>query len=135
MRIPRPCRFVARRGVFRGQFGIGETLAGNLAHCHLEALGIVHVFAIVEPEHLFVKVAEKMKRLYRNICSMQSALEQAPEVLKGVRGYATINVLNGMVHDLMLVFGIQSTICAMCIGVESRASLNVFTNFRLQRGS
>ncbi len=60
-------------------------------------------FAVIETEHLFIKVTEQMKRLYTNVGSSQPALEQRPEVLKAVRVYAAIYVLLRMIDDLMRV--------------------------------
>src|SRR6185437_50679 len=73
-----------------------------------------------------------MKRLYRNIRPMQSALYQTPEVFESVCMYAAPDVFDRMIYHLMLVIFIQSRIGLKRIGVESRASLDVFTNERLQ---
>ena len=44
----------------------------------------VCVLAIVEPECLLIHVSEQMKRLDRNVGSIQSALQQRPEVFDPV---------------------------------------------------
>src|SRR6185437_1224729 len=73
-----------------------------------------------------------MKRLYRNIRAMQSALHQTPEVLKSVCVYAAMHVLDCMIYHFMLVIFIQSRIGLERIGVESGTSLDVLPNERLQ---
>ena len=125
---------MARRLIFACQFGIGESLPADLGHGESEALAVVHVFAVVESEGLFVKVAEKMKRFDRHIRARDAALEQRPEVLKAVRVYAAIYVLNGMIHNLVRVIGSESLIGKQGIGVESRASFDMLADFALQCG-
>src|SRR6185437_2168297 len=73
-----------------------------------------------------------MKRLYRNIRAMQSALHQTPEVFESVCMYAATDVFNGMIYHFMLVIFIQSCVGLERIGIESRASLNVLPDQRLQ---
>src|ERR1019366_6089454 len=61
-----------------------------------------------------------------------AALQETPEVLKAVRVYAAIYVLNGMVNDLMRVVGCQSCVGHERVAVESRASFYVLADFALQ---
>ena len=72
------------------QFSEGKPLADDLGNGKIEAASIIKVFAIVETEHLFVKVTEQMKRLYTHVSSRHAALEKRPEILKAVGVYATI---------------------------------------------
>ena len=86
---------MARRLVLACEIGIGQALAADLGHGEHEALTIVHVLAIVVSKGLLIKVAVKMKRFYAHIRSRNSALKQRPEILKAVRVYSSIHVLNG----------------------------------------
>ena len=63
----------------------------------LEA-SVVGVFAQVEREDPLVEVAEEVERLDADVGAVQTALEQAPEVLDAVRVYAPVDVL-GVVDD------------------------------------
>ena len=127
-RFPRPCRFVARRFVFTCQFAVGETLAADLGHSQSEALRIAHVFAVIETEHLFVKVAIEMVRLNTYIRSMKGTLNQRPEVFNRVRVDLAAHILNRMVDYFMLVMLVEANVRLERIGVERSASLDMFPN-------
>jgi len=132
LRFPRPCRFVARRFVFAREFAVGQTLPADLSHGELEALAVVQVFAVVVPESLFVKVTEKMKRFDTHIRATDAELEKRPEVLQPVRVDAPVNVLDGVVNDLVGVISGQSVIGTERIGVKGRASFDMLSDFALQ---
>jgi len=70
-----------------------------------------------------------MKRFYAHVGSRDAAFQQRPEILKAVCVYASIHVLNGMVNDLMCVVACQTFIGEQCIGVKSRASFNMLSDF------
>jgi len=123
---------VARRLILACELGVGEALAADLRHSQSETLAIVHIFAVVETECLLIKVTEEMKRLHANVGSRNPALEKRPEILKAVRMDAPVNILNGMVHDLMRVIRCQSFVGEQGVGVESRASFYMLANLRLQ---
>lgn len=122
---------MARRFVFACEFAVGEALAEDLAHAEFKALRIVHVFAVVETEHLFVKVAIEMVRLNRNIRAMQLPLHQRPEVLNRVRMNLAAHVLDGMVNHFVLEMFVQSRVRLERIGVERSTRLDVFVNQRV----
>src|SRR5271170_1422738 len=73
-----------------------------------------------------------MKRFDRNIRARDAALEKRPEILKPVGMHATVNVLNGVVNNLMRVVRSESAIGEQGIGVESRTSFYMLANLRLQ---
>ncbi len=108
-----------------------DALTNDLADSKIEAASIIEFFAIVEAEHLFVKVAVKMKRFDANVGSRNPALEQRPEVLKAIRVYATVHILSGMIYNLMRVISRQSVVGHERIAVERRASSNVLADFFL----
>jgi hypothetical protein len=91
--------------LLRRQFRIGQSLANDLrtqtAHSFAIINGIRFRPAIVVPENLFVNIAEEMERLNRNISTVQSALQQTPEILNSVDVNATANISLGLVHHLM----------------------------------
>src|SRR5436309_8637093 len=72
-----------------------------------------------------------MKRFYAHISSRNTALQQRPEVLKGISVYAAIHILHGMVNDLMLIFSLQPFVASHLITVKGRSSLHVFSDHRL----
>src|SRR5258708_20218227 len=75
-----------------------------------------------------------MKRFHCNIGSRDAALQKRPEVLHAVSVYATINVLNRMVDDLMFVFAFQAAIAAKFISEESGSSFYVPLDDGVQGG-
>lgn len=122
-----------RRTVLPGHFGIGEALSHHVRGDMLEAKAIMLKFAKVEAEHLFVQIAEQVELFNANVGALQSALEQAPEVLKAVSVHATVNVAFRVVNDLVLeplvleqVVGIQR------IGVDGAMGFDVTANLGIQ---
>src|SRR5258708_40236513 len=73
---------------FASQLLVGDSTVCDMRHSHLKAVAISNEVlfggAIVVTEHLFVYIAEQVKRLYRNVCAFQSALEQTPKVFESV---------------------------------------------------
>src|SRR5437879_4488915 len=57
LRFPRPCRFVVWRITLAREFAVHKPLSSNLCHSQSETLSIIQIFAVIESEHLFVKVA------------------------------------------------------------------------------
>ncbi len=74
--------------LLRRQFSVGETLADNLRAQKTEAVAIVHRVilwgAIVEPEALLIQVPEQMEWFNAHISSIQSTLQQRPEIFNSV---------------------------------------------------
>jgi hypothetical protein len=85
------------------------------------------ILAIVESERLFIYVSEQVKRLHGNVCTVQSAFQQRPKVLKSVRVNCPVNVLFKMVNDLVRVLaGNCIRIGDVLICVNQRTSVNHF---------
>ena len=104
--FPRPCRlnrFGWLTPVIRlaGQLIPSQALANNLFHHDVEAVAVVHL-AIVAAENLFVKITKQVKRFDRNICALQAALYQTPEILHPVSVDFTAHVFNGVVYHSVL---------------------------------
>lgn len=74
--------------LLRRQFSVGETLADDLRAEQAKTVAIVHwIFlcgAIVEAETLFIQVPEQVKRFNAHIGSVQSTLQQRPEIFNSV---------------------------------------------------
>src|SRR5437764_13358943 len=84
---PRSCLRLARRFIFPGEFGIGQTVSGNSTHCLCESHRIrnllsVLILAMIETKCLLINVAKQMERLYADVGSAEPAFQQTPEVLK-----------------------------------------------------
>jgi hypothetical protein len=73
-----------------------------------------------------------MKRLYSNVGSMQSALEKRPEILKAVRVYAALHVLDRMVNHVVRLEAGKFIVGDGIIGIELRSELDLIQNFDLQ---
>src|SRR5438552_4174197 len=90
-------------------------------------------FAEVVPEHLFVEVAKQMERLNTHVGSLQSALEETPEILKPVGVNLSINVTFRVIDNLMFEsLFLESHIRHERIGVDRAASGNVGIDMSLQ---
>ena len=63
-----PCRLLVGEG-HSSEVTIGEALAEYLPHNGFEANAVIAVTAVAVAEHLFVDVAEQVKRLYRDVGS------------------------------------------------------------------
>lgn len=115
MRLPRPCRFLARRFILASELGIGEALSGHLHHCKMEAVSIVQriIFrgAIVEPENLLTDIAVEMERLNGNIGSAQRSLQQAPEVFDALCVDFAAHILFDVVHSFVYVCSSRQSDC------------------------
>ena len=64
---------------------VSQSSSDNPAHDLAEPTRVVHVFPVIEPEHLFVEIAEQVKRLDAHVGAVQAALQQTPEILAAVR--------------------------------------------------
>jgi hypothetical protein len=92
---------------------------------------IADIFTVVVAEGLLIEVAKEMKRFHANVCAINTALEQAPEILKTVRMYPTVNIFDGMIYNLMGIVTSKATIAKHLVRVEGRARLHVPFNLRL----
>src|SRR5271156_4882408 len=97
MRLPRPCRFLARRFILTCKLGIGEPLALYLGHRQMETVSVIQRVilhgAIVEAEHLFRNIAVEMEWLNSHVGSAQTAFQQRPKVLNALSVNLAANVL------------------------------------------
>ena len=99
----------------------------------LKSSSIVRQFPEVVPEHLFVQIPEQMELFHARVSSLEAALEQAPEVFESVSVNLSVNVLFGVVNDLVLesLFP-ESLIRHERIGVDRTPRFDVGTNGRLE---
>ena len=107
----------------------------HVSHRFLEATSIVHAFAaVVETKDLLIEVRIKVKRLNRNIRSLQSPLQQTPEVFDALRVYLAAHIFLHVIHRLMdiKVSRIQTLIAEVLISVDLRSETNVLQNLVLQ---
>lgn len=109
-----------------------------MTHSHLKTVPIanemVFLGAIVVAKHLLIQVAEQVKRLDTDVGSFQSALDQTPEVFQTVGMNLPVNVLFGVVNDLVLeALLLESHVGHECIGVDRAARLDVSANIGLQK--
>src|ERR1700683_522521 len=131
----RPTNLVDRLFFFHlaGKFGIGETLTCNLRNRQSEAFRIGGVLPSVVAKSLFVKITEQVERLHGNIGSVQSPLEQAPEVFQRVRMYHVIpHVLYGVIDNAMLIVSIQAVVGKKEVSIDRAASFHVLSNLGLK---
>jgi len=99
----------------------------------LESSSVVRQFAEVVPEHLFVQIPEEVKLFHAHVGSLESALEQAPEVFESVCVDLPVNVFLRMVDNLMLesLFP-ESLIGHKGISIDPAAGFDMGANLSLQ---
>src|ERR1017187_587455 len=83
------------------QLLIGDPLVYNLADKVAEPVGIAQGQAIVVPEHLLIGIGLQVERLDCNVGSLDRALEQRPEILQSVGVNLPLDVLLGVIHEIM----------------------------------
>jgi hypothetical protein len=81
-RLPRPSRLEARSSLlFANQAGVGQALANDANGGMKEPQSIIQL-AGVEPEGLFVQIAEQMEGFDADVGSLDGPLQETPEVVK-----------------------------------------------------
>ena len=98
-----------------------------------EAVNVIKVFPIVVAEHLFIEVAEQVKRFYRNVGSIQSALEATPKVFDTIGVDAAINVLLRVIDDAVNIIRRHVHVAGVVIGIKLGACRNAFRDSRMNR--
>ena len=73
-----------------------------------------------------------MKRLDTHIGSVDTALQQAPEVFEAVGMDAPVDVFDGVVNNPVRVVGRQTLVGKQRVSVERRARFDMLFDFRLQ---
>jgi len=133
--FPLPWRgFASRRrdGVFAGEFLVCQPPPECGAGDFDKAVSIV-TLALVIAERLLIKIAEQMEGLDTDVGSFETALQQRPEILDSVCVNASVNIGLGMIHELMNIIRIESSIRREFIGKHLRACFDVRPHFCLQR--
>src|SRR5580698_5292898 len=124
--------------LLRRQFRIRQPLADDLLTQQTETVRIIHRIvlrgAIVEPESLFIHIAEQMKRFDRDIRSAESSLEQAPEVFHALSVNLPVYVLLKVIDELVLVLGGKSEIGIELIGHNRGTLLNKIAHGTMHGG-
>src|SRR6266478_3279628 len=90
-------------------------------------------FAEVVPEHLFIQIPEQVEGFYAHVGSFQSALEQAPEILKPVSVDLSANVAFRMVDNFVSEVFLESHVGHERIGVNRAACFHMSSDIGLQR--
>ncbi len=124
-------------GPFASEFLIGDSTASDMTHSHLKTVPIANevvlLGAIVVPENLFVQITEQVERLNVDVRSLESALEQAPEVFESVRVNLSVHIALSMVNRLVdEVLVIQSLIGHGSVSVDRARCFDVSANLSLQ---
>jgi len=108
-------------------------MAEDVAHSTFKAGLVVHVLAIVVTKALLVKVAKEVEGFDAHIRSVDSTLQQAPEVFEAVGMNPTIHILDSMVYDLMSILPSQTIVGEQKVRVECRSRFNMLLHFGLKR--
>ena len=109
-------------------------MAEHIGHSGFKPGLIVHVLAVVVTKALLIEVAKQMKRLNAYIRPVDTMLQQRPEVLKAVGMNASVDVFDGVIHNLMGVLSSESFVGEQRIGIERRTGFDMLLYFRLESG-
>lgn len=82
------------------------------------------MFSVVVAKYLLVNVAFKMKRLYSNVGSLQSALEQTLEVFDSVGVNLPVDISLHVIHNVMHEVVAHLVVADRFIGVDLGAMLH-----------
>src|SRR5579871_409602 len=134
LRPRRSCGFdrLARlREFLAGQRIEGQPLAEYGGGGFDEASG-VRQLAVVETVNLFIEVTEQVERLNRHVSALQSALQEAPEVLAAVGVDLPVHVAFGVDDDVVSIVGVQAVVREQFVGVDFRSASDVLADLRLK---
>lgn len=138
MRFPRPHRFmrVSVRSLSR-KLGIGEATANHLHHGESKTVligeRIVLRIPIIESKYLLRNVAVKVEGFDGNVGSLQTALQEAPEVLNSLGMNLAAHILIEMVYRFVYkVLFVQVPVRAKTVRVYRGPLIDVSKNLVLQ---
>src|SRR4029077_16889389 len=131
-RFPRPSLLASRSRYLRSREGlIGEPLADDADSGAKESGAIVQL-AGVEPERLFVQVAEEVEGLDADVSPLDRPLQERPEVLQSVGVDLPANVALAVVDDLMVVRVAEVGIGLERVGEDLGTFGDLLPHFRAQ---
>src|SRR5208282_4458415 len=132
-RLPRCWRSTKRgcRFEFARQLFVGQSPACHLGQ-HAGKTITVIALALVVAERLFIQIAEQMEWLDADIRSLQSALQERPEIFNRIRMYVALNVGFRVIDDFVNVLAIQTVIAKPSVSENVGAALYVLANLSLQ---
>jgi hypothetical protein len=128
-----PCVLGGRvRAACCDQVLVGQTATDNSAE-HFVKPFCVSQLPHIEPERLFVQIPEQVKRLNGDVRSLETALQQRPEVLATVRVNLPVNVRLSVIDHLMHVFGSKLVVRLQRVGVDVRARFDIQADASFKR--
>ena len=119
--------------ILSGEMFVGKPPSDNMPHGKHKALNIGHV-PIVVAKGLLVNVTKQVERLDGDVGSVQAPFQETPEVLQAIRVNIAANILNGVVHSLMLKV-VKAIVRLQFVGVQGRTGFYVLTDKFLKFGS
>src|SRR6266545_4194503 len=109
------------------EFGVSELPASGSYQHGFESHSVIEV-ALVEREASLVEVAEQVERLNADVCPVQAALQQAPEVLHAVGVDASVHIRLGVVDGLVGVVGVEAAVGGERVRVDGRSRFDAFAD-------
>ena len=119
-------------GAFASQLLVSEATARDMRHNAMKTFTIMRQLAVVVAEYLFVKIAKHMEWFYRNVRSLESALEKAPKVFESVGVDLSLNIPFRVVNRFVRKVRIQTLIGHKRIGVDRAFGCDMSANLPLQ---
>lgn len=123
------CRFCFVKPA--SEFRIGQAFAADLTNHDREPLCIIHL-AIIEPARLFVDVAKQMKGFHADVGTVESTLQETPEVLHAIGVNIPVRVLYGVIDDCVLIVTLQTFIRFQLVTEDGRSSFDLFVYVLLE---
>src|SRR5712692_3308662 len=111
---------------FRGA-GQGNAATEDLGHGIRKSFSFALMPSVIA-ESLFVKVAEQMERFDADVGSMNTTLQERPEVFHGVSVNGPVHVGDRVVNNLVRVLASQSVIGTEIVAVEGGSGLYMLSH-------
>jgi hypothetical protein len=118
------------------QLLIGQATASDAGQDFREAATItLAMLALVVSKGLLVQVAEQMEGFDTDVGSLQSPLQQRPEVLNAISMYVTFNILFGMIDELVNIIFLKAGIGCQFVSEHFGTRFNIRAHFFMQRAA
>ena len=115
-----------------GDFGPSETFANDLPYSQIESVTVSQIFAMVEAESLFVQITEQVERFDRNVGSVDTSLQETPEVFESVGVNVPFRVLLRVVDYFVGILQTKPTVGIESVGEHFRPWRYFLANLRLK---
>jgi len=115
-----------------GDFSKGQTLANDSRCESVEAVTVIHILTIIEPERLLIDVAEQMEGFDADVGAVQLPLNERPKVFHPVSVNVSISVFDRVIDDPMSEAILQTIVGLQFIGEDCSPRFDMLVNVLLE---